>query len=632
MCGIAGGWWTSPPHNILKRITSSLQTLEKRGPNDQGYERYTVNSGTVILGHTRLSIIDLTAAGHQPMVSHDGRFHIVFNGEIYNYRELRKELSALGHTFISESDTEVLLAAWQEWRVNGLRRLEGMFAFVVYDQHKKTITCARDAFGIKPFFYEKCRNQFLFASEQKALLELREEAPAANLQRCYDYIVHNDYDSNRETFILGVQHLLPGHWLEIDLLASGDEDQQRWWSPSVLQTSSLSFEQAAEAVREQFLHNVRLHLRSDVPLGVNLSGGIDSSAVVCAMRHIEPNLPIHTFSYIASGSSVSEEKWVDHVNQHVGAISHKATATHIDLNHDLDTMIKAQGEPFGSTSIYAQFKVFQLVRKQGVTVTLDGQGADELLAGYYGYPGQRLLSLLECGKLLEAQKFAFNWGKWPGRSYSQAWMHLGHLKFPNNLHKLALAMIGRPSSPEWLNINMMEDAGVKLAPSRYAQHNSARGRRVIECLGNSLQNKGLPGLLRHGDRNSMQFSVESRVPFLTIPFAELLLSLPEDYLISKKGETKHVFRAAMRGLVPDSILDRKDKIGFEAPENEWLINMSGTIRAWLQESSSIPFLDRDALLKNFDAIAVGKKRTRFCAWAVWRWVNLVRWHQLLEIK
>lgn len=632
MCGIVGGWWSTSPKNILSRINNSLGKLEKRGPDDQGYESYPLNDGVVTLGHTRLSIIDLTSAGHQPMVSRDKRFSIVFNGEIYNYRELRKELTTLGHNFISDSDTEVLLVAWQEWHVGCLRRLEGMFAFVVYDKLRKTLTCVRDAFGIKPFFYEQRKDQFLFASEQKALLTLKDENPTVNLQTCYDYLVNADYDSTRNTFISGVQHLMPGHWLEINLLTRELNDQHCWWSPNTLQTSSLSFEQATEAVREQFLHNIRLHLRSDVALGAALSGGIDSSAVVCAMRYIEPDLPIHTFSYISSEVKTSEEKWVDQVNQFVRSTSHKVITTSKDLERDLDSVIDVQGEPFGSTSIYAQFKVFQLIREKGITVTLDGQGADELLAGYFGYPGQRLLSLLEQGKLLEAHKFALKWGKWPGRSYTKALKYLGQAVLPDKLYNIAKSMHGRPSAPGWLNTKMLEDAGVQFVKSRSNQCPSARGRRVIEYLGNSLKNRGLPSLLRHGDRNSMQFSVESRVPFLTLPLANLLFSFPEEYLISENGETKHIFRAAMRGIVPDNILNRKDKIGFESPEKTWLIEMSDTVRIWLQDSENIPFLNRDALMKDFDNTFSTKQRKKFSTSEVWRLINFVKWYNQMGIR
>ena len=560
------------------------------------------------------------------MRTDDGHLTIVFNGEIYNYKELREELRAAGRTFHSNSDTEVLLEAWAEWGRACLQRLEGMFAFAVYDRSRERLTCVRDAFGIKPLFYTQTEQGVFFASEQHALQALRAQSPRPDLQRGYDYLVHASYDSHERTFVEGVRHLLPGTLLEIDLVSPAATRATIWWQAPTRQTTRLSFRGAVEAVREQFLHNIKLHLRSDVPLGAALSGGIDSSAVVCAIRHVEPDMPIHTFSYIAKGSDVSEENWVDLVNHTADAIPHKVTAVAGELARDLDTIISAQGEPFGSTSIYAQYRVFQLARDHGITVTLDGQGADELLAGYVGYPGQRMQSLWENGEYLEMARFARDWSNWPGRSYLLAWLHFGRLLLPDDLYRHARKTFGRDFRPDWLKVDMLKDAGVVLQEPRPGLRPNNRGRRVVEQLAYSLQTQGLPHLLRHGDRNSMAFSIESRVPFLTIPMANLLLSLPENYLISDSGETKHVFRAAMRGIVPDAILDRRDKIGFATPERAWFLSIAPQVRTWLQDAAMIPFLDEKALLREFDQIIARKAPF---TWQVWRWVNYVRWHTRL---
>lgn len=629
MCGIVGGWWNNPPKNLDQSSNAALRALAKRGPDDHGFDVLRLSTGTLGLGHTRLAIIDLSAAGHQPMQSADGRYTIVFNGEIYNYRELRRTLSQLGHRFVSDSDTEVLLAAWSEWQRMCLVKLDGMFAFCIYDRHDATLTCVRDAFGIKPFFYQHEEGRFLFASEQSALLALRAAPPKVNWQRAYDYLVHGDYDSTDATFVQGIQHLLPGCVVKFDMKTGRLHPVQRWWTPRVEMRQPLSFNQAVEATREQFLQNIRLQLRSDVPLGAALSGGIDSSAVVCAMRHVEPDLPINTFSYIAAGSDVSEEHWVDCVNAAVGAHAHKVSASGADLVADLDTMINAQGEPFGSTSIYAQYRVFRLARESGITVTLDGQGADELLAGYSGYPGYRLLSLLEAGQFAQAQKFASRWAQWPGRTYPQAWMHLANAILPDSIHSAARRYLGRDAKPSWLRTDLLNDAGVQLQEHRHRRSPQAKGRRVVEQLADALQRRGLPHLLRHGDRNAMQFSIESRVPFLSTTMADLMLSMPEGYLVSNSGETKHVFRAAMRGIVPDTILDRKDKIGFATPEKSWLLGMAPTIRSWLQDSDVIPFLNRNALLQAFDEVATHKAHF---TWQVWRWVNFVRWYHNMGVR
>lgn len=623
MCGILGGVWQRDQSVAAPRFEDALEALRFRGPDDRGVERVACAASWVALGHTRLSIIDLTSAGHQPMSSADGRYSIVFNGEIYNYLELRQELTDLGHVFLSNSDTEVLLAAWRQWGHACLPRLLGMFAFVILDHASCKLTCVRDAFGIKPFFYAREDGRFLFASEISAIKVLKQENVELDWQRAYDYLVHGDYDSGSRTFLSGVFHLLPGHLLEVGMTDGAVSDHLRWWKPSIQERTDISFAQAAELVRENFLMNIRLHLRSDVPLGAALSGGIDSSAVVCAMRSVEPDLPINTFSYIAQGSSVSEEIWVDRVNDHVKAIPHKVIVNANELAADLDEMIRVQGEPFGSTSIYAQYRVFRLAREHGVTVTLDGQGADEMLAGYNGYPGQRIRSLLEKGQLGEACFFLNEWAKWPGRSRlagakrAVAEMTQGHL------YDALRRLNGMQDLPSWINAGALEERGIIRRYPRQRADSIEFGRRVTAELALSLAQRGLPALLRHGDRNSMRFSVESRVPFLTLDMVELLLSLPESFLISRTGETKSVFRAAMRGIVPDDVLDRRDKIGFATPEREWLLSMADTVRGWLREDLGLPFFNQQEVVKAFDQIVSGKQAF---SWQVWRWINFSRWY------
>jgi asparagine synthase (glutamine-hydrolysing) len=603
----------------------ALKKIKHRGPDDDGYQLYPIGGAAIALGHTRLSIIDLSSAGHQPMHSRDGRWAIVFNGEVYNFRELRTQLQNMGHSFHTDSDTEVLLAAWAQWGVDCLPRLVGMFAFAVFDKTQATLTCVRDAFGIKPFFYSAGNGQFAFASELPALLELLPIRPSLNRQRSYDYLVHGDYDSNAETFYEGVYHLEPGHWMQINTHTGRVTDPKRWWHPDTQERKGWKFKDAVEQVREQFLQNIRLHLRSDVPLGAALSGGIDSSAVVCAMRYVEPDLPIHTFSFIAEGSDVNEEHWVDQVNSHVGAIPHKVRVTPQELVRDMDDMIRTQGEPFGSTSIYAQYRVYQLARENGITVTLDGQGADEMLAGYIGYPGQRLRSLLEKGNISGAWEFLNNWAEWPGRNRLMALKFLASEVTEGKLNQMLRKIDGRPTIPDWINPEPLIEKGVLLQKPRLLKENENKGRRLVDELRLSLTKRGIVSLLRHGDRNAMAFGIESRVPFLTQDMASLLLSMPEHYLISQKGETKHVFRAAMRGIVPDDVLDRKDKIGFATPEKDLLIGMIDSIRDWLRKDINLNFLNQEKIQKEFEEIILSKKPF---SWQLWRWINFMRWVQV----
>ncbi|CAM4240160.1 asparagine synthase (glutamine-hydrolyzing) [Kerstersia similis] len=628
MCGISGGFWNgrSVDDGREARLAQSLVVMALRGPDDRGFEMYAGDGGEVGLGHTRLSIIDLSSAGHQPMSSRDGQLSMVFNGEIYNYKELRAELAALGYLFCSDSDTEVLLNAWHAWGKDVLPRLIGMFAFVIYDRKQQQMHCVRDAFGIKPFFYSKGLDEFVFASEIGAIKALKKSAIALNWQRSYDYLVHGDYDSGEQTFIADVFHLLPGHCMVLDTKTGILGTPLPWWQPETREQTNLSLEQATDAVRELFLKNVRLQLRSDVPLGAALSGGVDSSAVVCAMRHVEPDLPINTFSYIAHGADVSEEVWVDRINGQVGARGHKVRAGGKDLAQDLDDLIRAQGEPFGSTSIYAQYRVFKLARESGVTVTLDGQGADEMLAGYDGYPGERIRSLLETGQVGEAWHFLNAWSQWPGRSRAKGGK-LAVAEFVDGwLYRMLHQWNGTNYAPSWIRTDVMREAGVSVIKPGLHQIVSDRGRRLAGRLAQELTQSRLPPLLRHGDRNSMRFSVESRVPFLTLEMVNLLLSLPESWLISRDGETKHIFRRAMRGIVPDEVLDRKDKIGFVTPERIWLLEIQEQIRDWLKEDVGLVFLNQQAMLAEFDAIVAGKAKF---SWRVWRWINFIRWYRYL---
>jgi asparagine synthase (glutamine-hydrolysing) len=625
MCGIAGGAWLDHPKKLEERLDKALFSMRFRGPNDQGSEILPTKNAIVALAHTRLSIIDLSASGHQPMHSNNNRYSIVFNGEIYNYRELRTELKGLGYVFKTETDTEVLLVAWSHWGCECLSRLIGMFAFAVFDKSKQTITCVRDPFGIKPFFYNFEDGNFIFASEINAIKQLKSGKVELDWQRSYDYLVHGDYDSTARSFIRNVNHLMPGHYVEFNLSTKKLSNPIRYWTPDVTQTSKLNFNQAAEELREKFLTSVRLHLRSDVAIGAALSGGVDSSAVVCAMHYLEPDLAINTFSYIAKDTKLSEGYWVDSVNQFVGATPHKIFVDQHDLINDLDDMIFSQGEPFGSTSIYAQYRVFKLAKESGVTVTLDGQGADELLAGYHGYPGKRFRSLIDDGNFYNATSFLINWSSWPGRTF------FGGLKYAisdyvdGEVYSLLRRLHGDSLAPEWINKEILSDSNVQLLfPIKNIE--SVSSRRLVSELAFSLTERGLPSLLRHGDRNSMRFSIESRVPFLTTDIADFLLSLPEEYLISNAGETKSIFRKAMRGIVPDNVLDRRDKIGFATPERDLLIAMSEQIRLWLSEDIKLPFLNQKNILKEFELIVSDKK---IFSSQVWRWVNFIRWYQLM---
>lgn len=617
MCGIVG----HASIGGVSPLDAALSALTHRGPDHQGQRVFEIGNWRVALGHTRLSILDLSDAGHQPMSSRDGRFLMVFNGEIYNFVELRDELSSLGYTFRSTSDSEVLLAAWAEWGEDCLMRLNGMFAFAVIDRRTGTLTLARDAFGIKPLYFARIGEGIAFASEIRALQRMVPARFSVNERQAFRYLKYGLYDDEDGTFYDDVQRLPPGHLLRVDLQTGRCRPPVRWWDPSIVENRPGSFKQASEELRHRFLESVKIHMRSDVAVGAALSGGVDSSALVCAMRFLEPEMEIPTFSFISSDIATNERKWVELVNESAGSTAHYVSIDRTAFFADLDDLIVAQGEPFASTSVYAQYRVFKRVREVGITVTLDGQGADELLAGYGGYPVARLRSLLSEGQITKAVRFLHSWRQWPDRSARPVLKGLAMSYTPDTIRRMRSS---RNESNRWLQRTDRDFPPIHVRQTE----RPPRGRHLAASLRDALTGQGLQALLRHGDRNSMRFSVESRVPFLSTGLAEFLLGQPERFQVSPEGETKRLLRAATRGIVPDEVLDRRDKIGFVAPQAQWLRQEQALLHESLNVSGLDHFLVRDHARDLIDDFIEGVPGAD--AGAVWRILNFARWLQTCE--
>lgn len=644
MCSIYG--WI-PKNNCESSIRVSqaakglAETMQNRGPDDFGWCLFLTDGSVLretdaphgdcklLFGQTRLSIIDLSSGGHQPMATPDGRYTLVYNGELYNYKELKVELEDLGYQFRSQSDTEVLLLSFVHWKQDCVHHFNGMFAFAVYDSHTELLYLARDRFGIKPLFYHIGQNGFSFASELPALLKVPGTERKLHAQKAYEFLALSRNDTGSQTMVQNIYQLPPAHQCTVDLKSAAVIEHHHYWKPDLGSSCALTFDAAAEHLRELFLSSVRLHLRSDVPLGVALSGGIDSSAVACAVRYLYPDQAIHTFSYVADDSAeLSEEAWIDLINSHIQAIPHKIHVRPDQLFDELDQLILRQGEPFVSTSIFAQHKVFQLVRQSNVTVTLDGQGADELLAGYDGYPADRLEGLIRQGQFLRAARVWRSSSSWPGRSARMIALRTIDRFVPQALKRAARQMVGRPLCPPWIDRRHLRRAGVKLRPTAEKTQKKDKDR-LRESLLLAATHSGLPGLLRHGDRNSMTWSVESRVPFCTRDIAEFTLSLPEEYLVTDSGLTKAVFRKAMRGIVPDVVLDRKDKIGFQTPQEKWFPRLSAWVKPVLERAQSQQLIRIDETTKEWHAVESG---TVPFSDSLWRRLCFLRWVQLFDIE
>ncbi len=642
MCGIAG--FVLPSSQI---VDPSLLTLfsdkqAHRGPDDLGFlgwrtgtqelkisrQAQEVSDGAhIAFIHRRLTIIDESEGGWQPKASACGRYAICFNGEIYNYLELKTELNAQGVRFSTKSDTEVLLNALIHWGIEKtLPRLTGMFAFAFLDCQAQSVILARDPFGIKPLSFASYRGGIAFASELTTLLGLDEVKRTVEPQALYDYLRFGFTDMGAETLFSKINHLKPAHYAVVDL-NDIQVNPVRYWQPSIQKTIDISFDEAASHLRGLFEESVSLHLRSDVPVGAALSGGVDSSAVVMAMRAQEgDNLNLHTFSFIAPGEAMDEENWADIIGQSVNANMHKVQSNGAELVRDLDHIIERQGEPFGTTSIYAQYRVFGLARQHNVSVTLDGQGADEILAGYVPFLAARLATMIKKGQWARANRFLNNALATSG---SKAPVVLRAMRFllPDALQGLGRRLIGEKLVPDWMNEGWFHNRNVLLK----ARQKPVSGDVLRHELKESLTTRVLPSLLRYEDRNSMAHSIESRVPFLTTKIVDFLYSLPEEHLISDEGETKAVFRKAMRGIVPDPILDRRDKIGFATPEETWM----GEAKDWLEDvlsserAKDLPFFATRAFQSEIQAVRQGRKAL---TGDVWRWINLIRWADKFDVE
>lgn len=636
MCGLGCLVGTGGKRTIAEQIAAFDRALAHRGPDDRGFlgwdgagapvltrEPRELGDCAVMLAHRRLSIIDVGPDGWQPMLTANGSHAIVFNGEIYNYLELRAELEAQGCQFRTHSDTEVLLQGWVRWGAAILPRLVGMFAFIILDCAARKLAIARDPFGIKPLYWTRTANRFAMASEIGALLTLEGISRKVDPQSVYDYLRLGFTDRGASTLYADIHRLPAAHWAEIDLDAPSVAPK-RYWSIDLNRRSDLPPADAVARLRDLFVDSVRLHLRSDVPVGAALSGGIDSTAVVAAMRRIQgKSLDIHAFSYVAEDQALNEEPWIDQAVAATDATVHKVHLSPPQLIESLDKIVAAQGEPFGSTSILAQFFVYQKARSAGIKVTMDGQGADEMLAGYPVYVAARFASLLKQGSIAMALSLVGRTNASGLAPWRRVLPRAGRWLLPASLQPLGRRLIGEDLAPPWIVADWFLERGAATT-----ERVPRMGRDVLRgALLDSFAERSLPALLRYGDRNSMIHSVESRVPFLSPALVEFIFSLDESLLLDANGTTKSVFRAAMRGIVPDAILDRRDKIGFATPQNRWLAAMAPWAERVLagEAAHSIPAVNPRAIAAQWEAT---RKSEAALPDAAWRWLNLIRWTEL----
>jgi len=650
MCGIAGLFhFTDEPvsADTLRRMTV---LLAHRGPDDYGYAFFDraghilhqgreipqrFGSAALALGHRRLSILDLTETGRQPMTSAAGRFCIVFNGEIYNYLELQKELRAAGFSFFGTSDTEVILKAYEHWGPDCVTRFNGMWAFALWDAAEQTLFCSRDRFGVKPLYYYRDSRRFCFASEIKSVLAgIETDTPRPNGPYLARFIFTGHKNNSEQTFFENVYSLLPAQCIEVR--ASGVRQWSYWDIPadSAAEESEIDAARAAEQFRDLLRDSIRLQFRSDVPVGMCLSGGLDSSSIVALARYpVGPKLHSVTSEYPAE--DYSDGQYARRVAEEFQTRAFYITPSGEQFIDFIDRFSWYHDEPCPGPGPFSQWHVMRLASRH-VKVVLEGQGADELLAGYTYY-----MNYLLAGKLRDV--FA---GKHSLRDYaadirhaaaflriSPRRMHVGALRHAvySNLPPAAITLarkLRKSLEPAFSDNPLLRLLSPDLRRQALPFPEPVRkfADPLREILYRDLTRDNLPMLLQYGDRTSMAFSVESRVPFLDHRLVEFAMALPSSCKI-RDGWTKFILRQAMKDILPDEIVHRPDKKGFPTPFARWL---KSELRDYTLDMFQSRTFRQRGIFNPEQAMTLYQQHcdgTADHSWLLWRILNLERWLQ-----
>ena len=606
MCGIAGIIdQTNSPADNKQLLEKMLLIQHHRGPDATG----VWSDDVIFLGHNRLSIIDLSEAANQPM--HYKDFVMIYNGEIYNYIELKKELEEKGHHFVNHSDSEVILHAFAEWGTDCVQRFVGMWAFIIWDKNKKTLFASRDRFGIKPFNYIFQSGRFYFASELKTLKvsplftnDINENQVARGLQM--GWLSYFD-----ETYFNCIKALPAAHNLTLN---QNGLKVERYWDIKTGSYQKMSFKEKSDEFYRLFSDSIRIHMRSDVPVASCLSGGLDSSAIVSLVQEQNPGKIYKSFSiYYEGEGDVDERPFINEVIKKYPTIEpHYYSPTETEVAEHFHKALYHSDVPATGSSFISQYFLMKLISKHGIKVVLDGQGSDEFLAGYmhsfYRLIGGMLNRFDVVGSLFETVDV----NKRIGSSVPKMGAHflkslLASMKSEQSLYELEY----RRYYPFMMNT---ENKHVPF------QLKDVDGTRLDQFLYHLMFSTSLPSLLHYEDRNSMAFSIESRVPFLDHRLVEFCFGLLDDDKIHKT-ETKYILREALKNVLPKAIYERKDKKGFVTPgENKWL---RGPLKFLMENDQKLPdFINKQKASQIFKAYKAGDNSK---ATLVWRLAVLGEW-------
>lgn len=566
MCGIAGIISKESFLDGIRQIDLMTTAIAHRGPD--GGKKWSSEDNRVVFGHRRLSIIDLTNEADQPM-HYMNRYTIVFNGEIYNYLEIKENLITKGYKFKTKSDTEVLLALYHDKKELCLDKLDGMFSFCIYDQVENSLFLARDRFGEKPLYYTWHKGSLYFASEMKAFWAIGIPR-VMNEKMLYNYLAFG-YEENpedkKETFFKGIEKFPAAHYGVVDFRSYKLSINRYWNLEYKFEDDSISLTEACEKFRELLYLSVSRRLRSDVPVGSSLSGGLDSSLIVTAIDRLDSKKEISrkTFSASFPGFLKDEKYYQDLVIKNIHVEPHFVYPDKDSMFQNLETILHHQEEPFGSPSINAQFEVFGLAKKNNVIVLMDGQGADEIAGGYHNYFYTFLIEQYRKNKQVYKEQFNAYRNLHATNEINPVIKDLRKAKIVSNIPPEIIENVQKiwskyfsvpdfPFSKQFLQDHRKDKYFVK-----------SRFKTLSESLHYSTTKFGLEQLLRYADRNSMAHSREVRLPFLNHTLVEFLFSLPATFKINN-GWTKYLIRESFSDFLPKEIVWRKDKIGYEPPD------------------------------------------------------------------
>ena len=578
MCGIAG---IVALDGIDPRTLMEMTHLVSyRGPNGFGFAYAGSNSqdrvevihgedrmpaiGSPVagMGNRRLAILDVSPAGNMPMQSENGAYCVTFNGEIYNYREIRQDLTQRGHRFRTQTDTEVILHSYQEWGEECLQKFNGMWSFALWDHARQSLFCARDRFGVKPFYYAVYGGRFYFGSEIKQILQASAMPRVAKGRVVSYFLEWGLVDSSANTFFENIYQLPGGHWLRLNLADPLTPIIGRFWDLQVAPENEIPVERALQEFRDRFQNAVKLRLRSDVPVGVSLSGGLDSSAVLCQAKQIVPEAQFQTFSACFDDPLLDEREYVSAAIKAAGAISHLVFTQGEPFWRTIQSIVYHHDEPILNTSAFAQWSVMQEASRHGIPVMLGGQGADESLCGYQKYPYFYLWHLFR-----EADaRFFRETATWilKGTSYYRT-LDSAARYLPDFVRR-RLSLTERVGTKELRDDHRVDRP--RLGPS-----SGVAERQKMDLIYSSI-----PALVHAEDRNSMAHSVESRLPFLDYELVQFAVNCPPSLKL-RDGWSKWILRSALADTLPDKIRFRRTKLGFDTPDGAWL-------RAGLQNGHS----------------------------------------------